>query len=258
MFIFWATLGTKSLSEDEIYVSKAQQDSLRAKWYREFHRAPTQAEFANLVKQWVKDEIAVREALALQLDRGDPVIRRRLIQKHEYFIEAAFIDEVEEQQLRAHYSVNAERFTRSALFTFSHYFFSKEHRSSPLSDALAALADASSGKEIIGDSFIQANQYRDATPSQLREVFGAEFADQLASESELVAPETGASFEWLGPITSSFGYHLVRLEAFTPAQVESFEEAYEQVVYDFNAEKSRKGKNRVFDSLLQGYAVVLE
>ncbi|MEO0436063.1 MAG: peptidylprolyl isomerase [Pseudomonadota bacterium] len=258
VFLFWAGLGADTGREREIVVSQTTQSSLVAKWQRDFDRLPTQAEFTGLVQRWLMDEIAIREAMALQLDRDDPIIRRRLIQKLDYFLDAQAFGETTEQELRAYYLENSSNYLRPARFTFSHYFFSQERRDDPSKDALDALAEVSNGKEIAGDSFIQANTYYDSTARQIREVFGEEFTDALSAAGEALSSQPASGPKWVGPFASPFGQHVVHLRSFTAETDESFEQAYDQVAADFEVERRRTAKNQVFASLLESYAVVLE
>ena len=83
---------------------------LRAKTFR-----PDQAEAAlaalspdqrqRLVDDYARDEVLFREAMALNLDNNDQIIRRRLIQKMDYLAQG-FYDEaapLTEQDLRDYY-----------------------------------------------------------------------------------------------------------------------------------------------------------
>ena len=56
---------------------------------RTWQRPPTDAELKGLIDDYVKDEIATREATSMGLDRDDTIIRRRLRQKIEFLVEDA-------------------------------------------------------------------------------------------------------------------------------------------------------------------------
>jgi hypothetical protein len=67
-----------------ISISAGQVDSLVSAFQRLRQRPPSPAEIEGLVEEQVRQEVYFREALALGLDRGDVVIRRRLRQKMEF------------------------------------------------------------------------------------------------------------------------------------------------------------------------------
>ena len=48
---------------------------------RTWQRPPTREELEGLIRDRVREEVYYREAIAMGLDRDDPVIRRRLQQK---------------------------------------------------------------------------------------------------------------------------------------------------------------------------------
>ena len=63
---------------DEIVVDRARLASLAAEFERRWRRPPTPEERRELVESWVREEILVREGVALGMDRDDPVVRRNL------------------------------------------------------------------------------------------------------------------------------------------------------------------------------------
>src|SRR6476469_6919771 len=69
-----------------IEVSAEVVRGLRADHARRTGAAPTAAEEQALVRRYVENEALYREALALTLDRGDVIVRRRLVQKMELFL----------------------------------------------------------------------------------------------------------------------------------------------------------------------------
>ncbi len=74
---------------DEIVVSRGQVRNLSEQFGRVWQRAPTQEELQGLIDGWVREEIFYREALAMGLDRDDPVVRRRMTQKVQFIIDGA-------------------------------------------------------------------------------------------------------------------------------------------------------------------------
>ena len=71
----------------EIRVSRELVASLAAQHARTWQRPPTRSELNGLIDDWIREEVAVREARAQGLDQDDPVIRRRLRQKMEFLTE---------------------------------------------------------------------------------------------------------------------------------------------------------------------------
>jgi len=64
-----------------IEVGAATIDRLADSFRRAWKREPTRDELAEMTLDYVDDEILYREALAQGLDRDDPAVRRRMIEK---------------------------------------------------------------------------------------------------------------------------------------------------------------------------------
>ena len=56
-------------------------------WTRQWRRPPTGEELTRLVTDHLREEVLAREAMALELDVGDTVIRRRLAQKMAFLLD---------------------------------------------------------------------------------------------------------------------------------------------------------------------------
>ena len=55
-----------------------------AAWQARWSRPPTEQELDGLIKRFIRESIYYREAVAMGLDQGDPVTRRRMAQKLEF------------------------------------------------------------------------------------------------------------------------------------------------------------------------------
>jgi hypothetical protein len=83
VFALYGFIGPDQPADDEIVVTRGQQEHLVTAFTRTWQRPPTQAEFTGIVDDWIREEIAYREGLRLGLDANDTIIRRRLRQKLE-------------------------------------------------------------------------------------------------------------------------------------------------------------------------------
>jgi hypothetical protein len=99
-----------------IVVTSGQLNSFAETWARAWKRPPTREEFLGLARDHVREEMAVREARALGLDRDDPIIRRRLAQKVEFLADdLASLPEPDDAALAAHLTSHPDRFARRPL-----------------------------------------------------------------------------------------------------------------------------------------------
>src|SRR5512137_1395077 len=86
LYFHWSGGGTGPTSS-RIVLTAGQIEHLAAGFAKTWQRPPTEVELKGMLDDWVREEIAVREAMAAGLDRDDTVIRRRLRQKLEFVVE---------------------------------------------------------------------------------------------------------------------------------------------------------------------------
>src|SRR5215813_12500050 len=67
-----------------IVITQGKIENLVTGFTRTWQRPPSKDELRGLVRDYVREEVAYREALAMGLDRDDTIIRRRLRQKWEF------------------------------------------------------------------------------------------------------------------------------------------------------------------------------
>jgi hypothetical protein len=239
--------------EDRIVVSEARVTSLAETFQRTWMRPPTREELRGLVDDYVMEEILYREALALGLDRDDLVVRRRMRQKMEFLSEVA-VPEPGEADLAAHLEAHPERFALPPRTSFTQVFVDPERSDgAPEARAEALLAelrrDADGPAEAPpGDPTLLPRSFERATPNEVRNQFGQEFARALDSLSE------GA---WQGPVASAFGLHLVRISAREPGRVPRLEEVREVVAREWTARRRDEERARFQERVREGYEIVL-
>ncbi len=234
-------------------------DDLRqigAAWVAQGRPAPSPAEMQSLVAARVREEILYREALALGLDKDDAIVRRRLAQKLEFLFEdVAALRTPTQGELRAWFEKHATNFVRPGRATFRHLYFSPDRRGQ------RAREDAARGLEQIvstpidspdaaalADPFMFQDYYADRAPDEIAKTFGTGFAVALFG----LAP--GA---WAGPIQSGYGWHLVWVDAITPARVPAFEEVASQVEAGWIEEQRAEIREKAFAAMRARYQIVV-
>ena len=109
--------------QQHIEVTAADVARVDAQWRAEMGRPPTEQELSALIDRHVRGEVLYREALRLDLDRNDTIVRRRLAQKLQFVSEDLGTgDPPTEKALRAYYGAHRENYVRHARVTFSHVY----------------------------------------------------------------------------------------------------------------------------------------
>ena len=88
LFLYSAWRGGGA-SSSRIVVTPARIEHLAAGFARTWQRPPTAEELKALIDDYVREEVATREAVSLGLDDDDTILRRRLRQKFEFLVEEA-------------------------------------------------------------------------------------------------------------------------------------------------------------------------
>jgi len=238
---------------NRIVVSEAILRGLRQEHLRQNGALPTAEEEAALIQRFVDNEILYREAMAQGLDRGDIIVRRRLVQKMEFVLEGEEpVPAPSDTELHAYLQGHAERYAVAQRVALMHVFVSTDQHgpdaeriAAELRSQLAAGADPST----LGDPFLRGRVFPLRTERELAGVFGGPFAAQV------MALPAG---EWSGPLRSSYGLHLVRVTDRSAARQPALQEVRTAVLRDWEEEHRAAANAQALARLRQRYEVTVE
>ena len=222
-------------------------------WSRQWRREPTPEELRDLVTGLVREELLARAAREMRLDEDDVIVRRRLAQKLEFVLRDSTADgEPTDAELERLLAEHPERFRVEARRSFTQVLFSAS-RVDPRGDAAHALRRLSgsrpSSAERWGDPQLFPESLRDADEQSVSAAFGPAFA------REVFLLDAGS---WSGPIASSYGQHLVRVDAATAARQRTLPEARAEVLELWRTVKAAEREARTLAELRERYGVVLD
>lgn len=249
--LFIALSDDTAIDDQTIVVSAERQAQLAASFERVWRRPPTESEFKGLLDDWLREELANREALQLGLAEQDPIVRRRLRQKYE-----AFVDQLSmgitptDEELQRWYDERRGDYAEQPRYTLQQVFFSQERREDARSDALRALenldqTDVAAALNI-GDGLALPRRVQQERATAVASAFGNAFLQAL---DEL---DTG---RWSGPVSSAYGEHLVFVEKRIAGREPALDEVRDTVLRDWRDAQRRAARDRIYDELLQGYEV---
>jgi hypothetical protein len=237
---------------DPVRITATEISYLTQTWERLQQREPTREELHALVAGYLKEELLGREARELGLEQNDPIIRRRLAQKVEFLVnDTSQLAAPTDDDLRRLYEANKQSFHTVARVSFIQVFFNPETRRDAAGDANAALAPLSIGAPIgsLGDPSPIDAEVRDDNLQTVAEQFGDAFANTV------FALKPG---QWRGPITSSFGLHLVRVTEARPARQLELSEVEPQVRERWRDEHQREANAQHYENLKRKDGVVVD
>jgi hypothetical protein len=260
VFLLYRATAPRSWAAAEnnlVFISSDFVQALRDRYAERTGRIPGSDEERGLIDGFVQEEVLYREGLKLGLNQGDPVIRRRIVQKMEFlFRDTGAIRQPTEEELASYMDANAQSFEIPARTSFTHIFFSREKRGArALVDAEQALGRLRQEQEEVtrapewGDPFLMQYDFRRKSKADVSSVFGSAFAERL------VSIEAGT---WSGPVSSDFGFHLVRVHDREPARVPLLREVYGKVKQAWISERETAAKREAYDRLMDKYEVVVQ
>ena len=187
-------------------------------------RDPSEQELATLVEREVREEILVREALALGLDQGDAAVRNRLMQKLQFLTDSAVqMLDPQDDVLRAYLQDNPENFATPEMIAFDQVFIGQS-ASQEAMDALLAALVGGADPQTVGQGSQLRTSMPPGTKKQMDSAFGPGFFDALQG----IDPGT-----WFGPVRSRYGQHLVRITVAQTATLPEFAEVRDKVLFDW-------------------------
>ena len=241
---------------DRIVITPGQIEFMKANFTRTWQRPPTEQELQGLISSHVREEIFYREALALGLDRDDPIIRRRLKQKLEFMSDdLAGVATPSDEQLRTFLETHPERFRIEPQVAFRHIFLDIDQRGNTALDEaerlLAELSDAgkTTDPDTLGDNLMLPKSFNLSPASEIARLFGQSFS------IEIIKIEPG---QWAGPIRSGYGLHLVLVDEQVDGRLPELSEIKEFVEQEWSAAHKRELKEGIYKKFREKYTVVFE
>ena len=254
LFLLYALVGNRAPTDDRhIVIDRYELETLAALWQAQWRRPPTRDELSRLVVDRVREEVLYREALALDLDENDVLVRRRLAEKLEMALnDVAATAEPSDDDLRLYFESHADRYVEPPGLTLIHRFFSRDRRGgSAEADARAALEALVAGGTVDDDSFHAAKTLELQDADRLERIFGTEFRDAVVDH----AARPRSRHAWFGPVPSAFGAHLVRVDAYTEGRPHTLDEIRETVLDDWRREHVAAREAERYAEMRAGYEV---
>ena len=247
VLIFSVTTALSPHSSEVILVSSALRDGLATDFRASQGRAPTEDELSGLVEGHVADEALYREARGLGLDRSDPIVRRRLVQRMQFVLED--LDPPvppTAAQLQAWLDAHPEDYLVPERAAVEHVFAAADRHADPVAVASAWLAALRQGESVSGDASAHGRALPLLSEIQLRAKLGA------AAARGTFEAEDGV---WMGPFASTHGQHILRVAERRPARAGTLETSRAALERDWGAVEAQRRTDAAVQRLVSRYRV---
>jgi parvulin-like peptidyl-prolyl cis-trans isomerase-like protein len=207
-------------------------------------RAPNAEELDALHRVWLDNEVLYREGLALQVDKGDPAIRERVIFKALSIVDSnVHLPSADDKTLRAWFDAHRDKYDDPARYDFEEATLSGDSSEAAVTSFVAALERGTPGDARAGLRVFKARPH-----ASLVESYGAEFAKMLA------AAPVG---RWQALHTRD-GWRAIRLDAIIAGKPGVFEALRGVVLHDWIDAAAAEQRTAVVRALSKKYKVTYE
>lgn len=216
-------------------------------------------ERSRVVDDYVREEALYREALRMNMEKGDYIIKQRLVQKVEFLLENLTVNTIvpTEAELAAFYNGRLADYEVAPVYSFTHIFFDagKNGKDAARTQAAALLPKSD------GIAFADAGQYGDRYPflqnyvERTRDFVANNFSADFVAELDKLTP---AENHWYGPIESRYGYHLVMLINRTEATTPALADIRDRVQDDYRYEALVRSRGAAESDVIARYQVQVD
>jgi peptidyl-prolyl cis-trans isomerase C len=213
-----------------VLMPDAVRVALEADFSRRTGRAPDAQERVTLEAGWIDEELLFREGRRLGLERGDPIVRRRVVQRMKALQRTMYpVQTPEDDVLRDWMATHSDRYQRPARASFEHVFFSGRHADAK-ERALRLQGAQSAADPMAGDPFPHGPREASMSVSEVEGQFGGAFSD--------VVFKAAVGKSTLAP--SEFGWHVVRVSERQQAGSATLDAVREAVEQDWMLAQQRQ------------------
>jgi parvulin-like peptidyl-prolyl cis-trans isomerase-like protein len=237
-------LATRAGDPNTIVIDAAVDREAQMVFYGGRQRWPTPKELEALRQVWLDNEVLYREGLALQVDKGDPGIRDRVIFKALSVIEAGLtLPPIDDEGLRAYFESHRDKYDEPARYDFEEAALAAEPSEATVRGFVDELNTGTPGDVDAGLRVFTGRPHQNLLDS-----YGAEFTQEIAAATP---------GEWRAMRTRE-GWRAMRLNGITPAKPAVFESFRGVVLADWTDETAAEHRTAGVRALARKYTVVVE
>jgi hypothetical protein len=254
LFAFYGLVNKDKSLKDTIVINDFDINNLISTWEMQWKRAPTEEELQKLVDLNIKQEVFYQEALKMNLDHNDEIIKRRLAQKMQFLSnDIASMVQPTTEDLQDYLNLNKEKYLTPYIYSVYQIIFSSDNREDPLKDAVHVLKqfpDATIDEmKSKGDKLPFNYQFIDISADDLGSQLGSKFSEALVNQ---------VLNKWTGPLQSGFGYHLVYITEKKEPQLPDLQAIKREVTRDYEYDYQNHLDENIYKELKKQYTIQID
>ena len=253
-FIVYGLFNTGQ-TKDEIIIDDIELNRMVSLWETQWRRSPTPEELGSIVEQHIRQEIFYKEALRMNLDHNDEVVKRRMAQKMDFLSNDlnALVAAPSESKLQLFYDKHKDDYKKTDSYSFHQVIFSPELHEDNVAHAASVLKEnGQASVEVMqtkGDPLPLPFNYDDVDTDRLKAELGENFSSSL-NEMPLNM--------WAGPINSVFGVHLIYMTIKEEGRIPEISEIKEELQREYTFEREQETRDMIYEELKGNYSIMIQ
>ena len=249
LFALYGRVSPGDSDSRRIVVSQTQVDDMVRQFQSASNRPPTPAELEGLIDTYVRDEIVYREGLSIGLDQDDAVIKRRIRQKYDLIAEEGERSTPTDADLSAYLKAHPAAFIRPALVSFAQIYFDPASTSPEAVGAVKAALAKGANPATFGQPSMLPRHVANSSIDLVARDFGGNFAKQVG---------TARVGQWVGPLASGFGVHLVRVSARAAPSLPPLDRVRAAVAREWESDQRTRASDADYRKARADYDVIIK
>jgi parvulin-like peptidyl-prolyl cis-trans isomerase-like protein len=251
LFLLYGIVNKNSSSKNTIVINDFDVENLISTWEMQWKRPPTEKELQSLINLNVKQEIFYQEALKMNLDHNDEIIKRRLSQKMQFLSnDIASLVEPSDEDLNNYFQEHTNKYLLPYSYSIYQITFSPDKREDNFKDAAETLKQFPNATfeemKNRGDRLSFNYYFENIDANELALQLGSKFSDALQRQE---------ANKWVGPIVSGFGFHLVFITKKTNPQIPEYESVKKQLLRDYEYDNQKEVNELIYKELKKKYHI---
>jgi len=253
LFGLFSIANNQGPSDKTIVVTEGKLKQLHALFEKTWQRSPSEAEQVALLNEYIREEVLYREGLDRGLDEDDTVIKRRIRQKFEYFLEGiSEQSDPSDDALTAYMQEHKAVFTKPSAYSFRQVYVNPQTHGTNTSVIIEKLKGALTKQDMdasqLGDHTLLQHANGQLDEQKITLAFGGKFLTQLS------ALEPG---QWQGPLESTYGLHMVIIDQQTDGTLPALDEIRDKVRIEWENSVRENARDIYFTTLESEYEIIL-
>jgi hypothetical protein len=234
-------------NSDAIVVDDLLRKAIIAEQSTVLRRPLSRIEEKHALETYLRKEVLFREAIALGLDRNDPILRERMVASMRSLLTDDLKDPTDEE-LTAFFEKYRDRYRRLEWVSFDQVFFPPESMYAiGRPDSVLLLMRSMPDPRTLGFHL---------PGGLLTQRIGRFDVQRLYGTAMLTAIESMESGNWQGPIGSRHGFHYIRITDRKFSEPLPFNDVRPILLKDYLSQRNELKLNKAIDSLLTKYRIV--